>query len=145
MSIKPRKQNHLEPNPTNLDNLLISWKYYQGKKDKVGQSLSDWENENDGKHLRTFLDKIDYIQKTSYLELLKSGIISLYGKFPSPEVTDFSCPSDLNESSNWGTIQKLHQHSRVAGFLSDGFFYVVFLDKDHRFYKSGCFHKKKKG
>ena len=145
MSITPRKQKYLEPNPVNISKVLRSWKYYQGKKDKVGQSISEWENERDEKYLRAFFDKIDYIQTTPYKELIDNKIISLYGRFPPPESTDFSCPSDLEESANWGTIQKLHQYARVAGFLSNGFFYIVFLDKDHKFYKSSSFHKKKKG
>ena len=60
MSITPRKQKYLEPNPVNISKVLISWKYYQGKKDKVGQSISEWENERDEKYLRAFFDKIDY-------------------------------------------------------------------------------------
>lgn len=54
MSITPRKQKYLEPNPVNISKVLISWKYYQGKKDKVGQSISEWENERDEKYLRAF-------------------------------------------------------------------------------------------
>ena len=74
-------------------------------------------------------------------ELINKGFINLYGKFPENRKTDFSCPPDLNMTDNWGVIKKIHQHSRVAGFFKNGYFYIVFLDREHKFYKSSRFHK----
>lgn len=142
MPLQVRSSNTKTPNPVNITYIKISWIYYQGNKDKVGQSLGDWENE--AKLLYALFKQIDFIQNTPYTQLKQDKYIKLYNKFPDSTETDFHCPDGLLESDNWGTIQKLHGKSRVAGFLKDGVFYIVFLDKNHKFYYSKSYQKHRK-
>ena len=73
-------------------------------------------------------------------------LLAEYGAFPKN--TDFSIPSNIPccDELIWSRF-RLMQKVRVCGFfvtkeiakkynLSENTFYVVFLDKDHRFYKT---------
>lgn len=144
MTLQARSSNTKTPNPVGITYIKISWIHYQGKKDKVGQSLGDWENENEAKLLYALFKQIDVIQNTPYLELIQKKYLKLYNQFPDNKETDFRCPDELEKSENWGTIRKLHQESRVAGFLRGDVFYIVFLDKNHKFSYSQSHQKHRK-
>ncbi|MFQ1448692.1 hypothetical protein ACJWSG_27920, partial [Klebsiella pneumoniae] len=65
------------------------------------------------------------------------GIFTNYTRFPDAAVNDFKCPDEISVDENWGVIKNIGgQKRRVAGFLKDNVFYIVFFDKDHRFWKS---------
>lgn len=82
----------------------------------------------------------------------KSGhVFSTYGKFPSN--SDFTQPKHIPHQADWGRF-RMDWASRLCGFsvpkshdgklhLGSGkiwcsnTFYIVFIDEDHRFYKSG--------
>ncbi|MBT0969296.1 hypothetical protein KJ029_25825, partial [Salmonella enterica subsp. enterica serovar 1,4,[5],12:i:-] len=58
-------------------------------------------------------------------------------RFPVSAVTDFRCPAALSSGVNWGVVKNIDGQKRiVAGFLRDNVFYIVFFDRDHRFWKS---------
>ncbi|OFM28444.1 MULTISPECIES: hypothetical protein [Neisseria] len=139
--IQQRKTGNRTENPSSPEStsVLISWIHYKGNDKKNGQLISEWEK--DGSLLMSLFKVIDTIQSSKLQELINKGFINLYGKFPENRKTDFSCPPDLNMTDNWGVIKKIHQHSRVAGFFKNGYFYIVFLDREHKFYKSSRFHK----
>ena len=67
-------------------------------------------------------------------EAQQEKTIELYRSFP-PD-SDFKVPQYIQGEVKWGTIQDIGgQKHRVAGYMIDNVFYVVFLDKNHKFWK----------
>ena len=120
---------------------------------RAGQDFKDWSNEQ----LLKLLDKLVSYSKESlsHWENQPIGkgsghVLEVYGKFPTN--SDFEHPKHVPHQACWGRF-RLESSVRLAGFIipkdydnkqqnSSSFkfcsntFYVVFLDKDHKFYKS---------
>lgn len=104
--------------------------------DDVGQSLEDWAK-GDSKLLLGLLQKMSHISKQTAADARQDPTLTIYGEFPAPDKTDFKCPPSLKEQQNWGVIRNIGgQKARAAGFFRDNVFHVVFLDKEHKFWKS---------
>lgn len=124
-----------EPKTTEKPCVIFSFKHFKDM-DDIGQSLSNWA-ENDPGLLSGLIQKIAHISKQTVPEATQDSTLTLYGNFPGPGDTDFTCPRHLEGQRNWGVIRNIGgQKPRVAGFLQGYIFYVVFLDKHHTFYKS---------
>ncbi|OJF77338.1 MAG: hypothetical protein BKP49_02425 [Treponema sp. CETP13] len=160
-----RKESFLDSIPTeSLDNktndIVCRCKFnfsYFDNSQGVGQDFKDWTQEE----LAKLLDKLKNYCKFS-LEHWKNekigsgkhrnGILVEYGSFPVK--TDFKFPLHIPHQVIWGRF-RLEQATRLVGFTipkqyEDLFcnnkklkyrfdcntFYVVFLDKNHRFWKS---------
>ena len=124
--------------------LSFSFKYFDGSQ-KAGQDFKDW-NDNEKTKL---LDKLKEYSKENKQYWLNqrtgSGgltILEIYGAFPRN--SDFSCPIHVPDNVKWARF-RLESKVRLIGFfidetearekqLSTGNFYIVFLDKNHRFY-----------
>lgn len=114
--------------------LTFSFKYFQDQ-DGTGQSLKTWL-ETEVLLVQGLVNKLVYLSDNTLTASQQNKILTLYRQFPARNQTDFTCLAGF-ENENWGTIRKLNgQKGRAAGFLRDNVFYVVFLDKDHRFWKS---------
>lgn len=125
----------------------ISFKYFCVNQSPIGQDFSDW---TDSLRL-ALLERLAELTKYSRNEwrTRKSNGFPLlveYGKFPIN--TDFSIPKNIPDSDEiiWSRF-RIMQKVRVCGFfvtdaiakqydLSKNTFYIVFLDKYHRFYKT---------
>lgn len=120
---------------------------------EAGQAFSDL----DPQKMAMLFDKLREFSKESLdywrnQRVGKSGsVFATYGSFPSK--SDFMQPKHIPHQADWGRF-RLDWASRLCGFSVpkqfDGklhkvtgrlwcsnTFYVVFLDEDHRFYKSG--------
>ena len=62
--------------------------------------------------------------------------IKIYGEFPPKGKTDFVAPGYIDKHVAWGVIEGLGGVPRVAGYMSGNTFFIVFLDSDHKFWKS---------
>lgn len=115
--------------------ISISFKYFQDINTYPAQSLSQWEADG---MLPAMLRSLMFITQENITRLrIVHKKLSLYGNFPSKKVNEFQLPSSLNGNENWGTIRNIGgQIPRIAGFLRDNIFYIVYLDKRHKFYKS---------
>lgn len=102
-----------------------------------GQSPEQWcELANKTTLLADFVRKLVHLSDQNITVSQSEKSLTLYKGFPGKRVTDFSCPTGL-ENKNWGTIRNIGgQKARVAGFLEGNIFYPVFLDKNHVFYKA---------
>lgn len=95
-------------------------------------SLEYWTNQNIGKGI--------------------GHVLEIYGQFPKSTQTDFSEPKAIPIEAQWGRF-RLESSVRFIGFIipnelhsqahsitterfDKNTFYVVFLDKDHKFYQS---------
>lgn len=123
--------------------LSFSFKYFDNSQ-KAGQDFKDWTD----KQKQELLEKLRDYSKESKVYWLKqnSNILAIYGNFPIN--SDFEYPSHVPENSNikWARF-RMENAMRLIGFfidddiaksksLSTDIFYVVFLDKDHGFYKT---------
>jgi hypothetical protein len=87
-------------------------------------------------------EKLKNLSELSIGEATRQNLIQIYGNFPPDEKTVFQIPRfSIPADAKWGTIQNVGgQKSRAAGFLVDNIFYIVFLDRDHVFWKSELKH-----
>lgn len=124
--------------------LSFSFKYFDGNQ-QAGQDFKDW-NDNEKTKL---LDKLKEYSKENKQYWLNqrtgSGglkVLEIYSTFPIN--SDFSKPIHVPDNVKWARF-RLESKVRLIGFfidetearekqLSTDIFYVVFLDKNHRFY-----------
>jgi quinol monooxygenase YgiN len=134
-------QNTLNQNIINLG--CFNFSYF--RKIDNSQSFEDWQNEE---ILADLMDKIKEFSKKSLQESKNEKRLKLYGDFPTPDISDYVLPQDLPENGlKWGSF-RITGEKRLIGFivsdLVEGLdcsnlkntFFVVFLDKNHKFYKS---------
>ncbi len=93
-----------------------------------GQSFKDWESE---KILSNLMNRLREISSFSVTEAQQNGILKIYGDFP--KYSDFKQPKHIPIGVNWAVI-KIQGKERIAGYIVDNVFYIVFLDKDHKFW-----------
>lgn len=126
------------------EKLSFSFKYFDGNQ-QAGQDFKDW-NDNEKTKLLDKLKEYSKENKQYWLgERVGSGgltIFEIYGTFPRN--SDFSYPLHVPDNVKWARF-RLESKVRLIGFfidktearekqLSTDIFYVVFLDKNHRFY-----------
>ncbi|GEM_PF-377071 len=127
---------------------------YFDNSQEVGQDFSDWSQNE----LKKLLDKLKEYSKEplvhwSKLEIGKakyrSHILEIYEKFPTE--SDFINPTFIPDDISWARF-RLENSVRLIGFIipekyhdtihpkteerfDKNTFYIVFLDKNHLFYK----------
>ena len=124
--------------------LSFSLKYFDGSQ-KAGQDFKDW-NDNEKTKLLNKLKDYSKENKQYWLnQRVGSGslkVLEIYGTFPRN--SDFIYPIHVPDNVKWARF-RLESKVRLIGFfideteaqekqLSTDIFYVVFLDKNHRFY-----------
>lgn len=118
-----------------LPKIVFSFKDFDIKQIPPGQSHGDWQNE---KLLAYMLEKFGYVCGMDVIEAQQQKLLKIYGTFPP--MSDFEHPQHIIDGVNWAVIMNIKgQIGRVAGHIIGNVFYVVFLDKNHRFYIT---HKK---
>ena len=159
-----RKRNFLQsllelPSLDDSDNDLTSrckfnFSYFDSNQD-AGQKFSEWEH----KELYDLLGKIkEYTTKPlEYWLNQRAGgsgltVFVIYGSFPSK--SDFVHPKHVPHQAQWGRFRlgskrrlvgftipaELHKtlhktpHKKTGEFFDKNTFYVVFFDRDHKFY-----------
>ena len=138
-------QNSLNKNIINL--CCFNFTYF--RKTDNSQSFENWQKEE---ILADLMNKIKEFSKKSLQESKNEKRLKLYGDFPTTAIGDFILPKDLPENGlKWGSF-RITGEKRLIGFvvsdLIEGLdcsnlkntFFVVFLDKNHKFYKSNKKH-----
>lgn len=128
-----------------MGKLAFSFKYFDGSQE-AGQDFRDWND----KQKQELLEKLrDYSRESKkyWLNQRVGGggtkILEIYGQFPHN--TDFKYPQHIPANVRWARF-RMENAMRLVGFfvneddakeycLSTDIFFIVFLDKDHRFYK----------
>ncbi len=95
-----------------------------------GQSFDKWEEET---ILAKLMVRLREISGYTIIEAINKGILNDYKTFP--EKSDFKFPTYIHPDVNWAALV-IGGKERVAGYIEDNVFYIVFLDKDHRFWIS---------
>jgi hypothetical protein len=129
-----RRENNREERKVKeeLPKILFSFKDFDKNQIPPGQSYEDWQEEQ---LLAYMLEKFGHICELNRFEAIQNKYIKVYGDFPSN--SDFEYPKGFSDDLQWAVIMNIKgQKGRVAGHIIDNIFYVVFLDKEHRFYPS---------
>lgn len=111
--------------------ILFSFKDFDNNQCPPGQTFKEWEKEG---ILADFLTKMVELNNKNRIVACQEKCIEIYRSFPPK--SDFKAPAYIEGDVVWGTIQDVGgQKRRVAGYMIDNVFYVVFLDKNHKFWK----------
>lgn len=122
-SIKEEDQNHF----------VISFKHLDKNQ---GQTFHEWERDGIlAQALNTLSNYChDTLQNQCFTENFKS-----YGNFPPSNKTEYYFPQHVPLDAEWAAM---HVNGRqcLAGHIFRNVFYVVFLDKNHKFWISDKKH-----
>ena len=96
-----------------------------------GQSWDEWEKEG---LLALLLKRIQFVDQHSCQEAIQKQYLKPYTKVDFPPDSAFRHPKHIPEVA-W-TVMHITNHSKevVVGYIEDDIFYIVFLDKEHRFW-----------
>ncbi len=96
-----------------------------------GQTYEEWQKDE---LLAYMLTKFGYVCDYNIIEAQQAGVMTIYRNFPPN--SDFKIPRHISGDVEWAVIKDIKgQKGRVAGYVVENVFHVVFLDKNHRFYK----------
>lgn len=105
-------------------NFAVSFEYLDRNQ---GQTFEEWEEE--GLLINMLNTLRDYCQKT--IQENKGKNFKEYGSFPPK--TDFRHPKHVPKDVSWASLH-LAGKPCLGGHIVENIFYVVFLDKEHRFW-----------
>lgn len=112
-----------------VNDFLISFKYIDPNQ---GQTLEQWEKEG---ILARAIETLKNYCCSSLLSQIDKKKSTIYGSFPPKNKTDFEKPKHVPEDAQWARIH-ITGTQILAGYINRNVFNVVFLDKEHGFYKS---------
>jgi hypothetical protein len=95
-----------------------------------GQSFDLWEQE---KILALAICKLHEICNLTRLEVINKGIIKEYPQGIFPPNSEFVHPKHIPLDNAWCSIH-IQGKECIIGYFDDNIFYIVFLDKDHKFW-----------
>lgn len=115
-----------------LPKVVFSFKDFDKSQIPPGQNYEEWEKNG---YLSYLLEKLGHISELNIIEAKQEKYITEYGNFPLQ--SDFKHPRHIAPDVRWAVIKKIKgQKGRVAGHIIDNVFYIVFLDLEHKFWKT---------
>lgn len=83
------------------------------------------------------LEEFGHMCEWTIQEAQQHKKLTIYGHWPPKSVCEFRQPRHIAEDVKWAVIRSVGgQKARVVGHVIGNVFYVVFLDKNHVFWKS---------
>lgn len=111
------------------ENFKISFQYIDSTQ-KFGSSFKDWQKVG---LLSKTLEALSGYCCKPLLEQVDGDKFSIYGGFPPNDKTLFEFPLHIPEDANWARIH-ITGPAVIVGHIIADTFYVVFLDKSHKFW-----------
>lgn len=112
-----------------VGNMKFSFQYFEPSQ-KFASSFKDWQQIGLlSKTLETFCG----YSKRPLRAQIDGDKFAIYGAFPPADKTMFDFPVHIPEDAEWGRIH-INNKSVVVGHIVGDTFYVVFLDKTHKFW-----------
>ena len=105
---------------------------------KFASSFRDWQKDG---LLSKAMETLNGYCKSP---IVYNDKFTFYGDFPKPEQTMFTFPGHVAEDASWVRIH-VTGPAVVVGHIIRNTFYVVFLDKTHKFFLSGKAKQQFKG
>ncbi len=98
-----------------------------------GETFKEWDEEG---LLALLMERLKYIGQFSVQEALQNRAIKQYTKVSFPPNSHFIEPKHI-VNVTWCVIHITETSKEVVvGFIEDDVFYLIFLDKHHRFWPS---------
>lgn len=134
--VRSRKENTRNERKViqNRELITFSFKYLdQTQPSKKPETIARWEELG---LLNPLIIRLSEISQLSRDEAVNQHQIKPYGDFPPKIKTYFFHPQHVEENVEWAVIEGIGGKPRVAGFISESTFYIVFLDSEHKFWIS---------
>lgn len=111
--------------------LLFSLRHFDDTQE-CASSFDHWEEKG---HLSKMMNCIKHYsnQTIAQAQSANGNKFCIYGDFPCK--SDFTIPLNTPEDAKWARFH-VGNLLVVAGYIVQNVFYIVFLDSEHRFYKS---------
>lgn len=119
------KQNEQSDN----GDFVLSFKHLDANQ---GQTLQEWEA---GGILAQAIETLKNYCCASLISQCDNKKFTIYGEFPPKKVTEYNHPKHVPEDANWARIH-VDGKQCIIGHVNRNVFNVVFLDKEHKFWKS---------
>lgn len=97
-----------------------------------GQGFEEWQDE---KLLALAMDKLSQISNLTMSQAQSQQIIKIYTKVDFPPKSDFTYPKHVKEGVKWASFH-VQGKECIIGHVVENIFNIVFLDKDHKFWKT---------
>lgn len=110
-------------------NFKLSFQYLDTTQ-KYGSGFKDWQKAG---LLSKALETLQGYCCSPLLKQVDGDKFSIYGAFPASINTMFDYPQNVPEDANWARIH-ITGPCVVVGHIVNDTFYVVFLDKTHKFW-----------
>ena len=96
-----------------------------------GQSLKEWEELG---LLSIMSQRLQFVGQFSCQQAIQRQYLKPYTKVEFPPDSEFTMPKHIS-GVDW-TVMHITGNSKevVAGYIEEDVFYIVFLDKDHKFW-----------
>jgi hypothetical protein len=134
--VRARKENTREERKvlSNRELLTFSFKFLDETQPKgKEETIKLWEEKG---ILKVLIKRLKELSVLTRDEALTQKQVKNYGDFPPKDKTDFFHPIHVEQNVAWSVIEGIGGLPRVAGFIQESTFYVVFLDSNHRFWIS---------
>ncbi|MDR1881914.1 MAG: hypothetical protein LBR26_03925 [Prevotella sp.] len=109
-------------------NFKVSFQYIDTSQ-KFGSAFKDWQK--DGLLSKMMETLAGYCRRPLIEQVDKK--FTFYGNFPSQDKTMFKYPEHVPKDANWARIH-VTGPAIIVGHVIRDTFYVVFLDKTHKFF-----------
>ena len=110
-------------------NFKLSFQYLDTTQ-KYASSFKDWQKVG---LLSRAMDTLHGYCCSPLMEQVDGDKFTIYGSFPPKDKTKFEYPKHVPEDANWARIH-INGSSVIIGHIVNDTFYVVFLDKTHKFW-----------
>lgn len=111
------------------ENFKVSFQYLDTTQ-KFGSGFLDWQNCG---LLSKMMETLQGFCHRPLISQFDGYKFKAYDGFPQPEFTMFKCPDNIPEDAHWARIHILNKTVVIGHYVGNTFF-VVFLDKTHKFY-----------
>jgi len=112
-----------------LRNFKVSFQYLDTTQ-KYGSSFKDWQKAG---LLSKAMETLHGYCCLPLMNQVDGCKFAIYGNFPPVERTKFEYPKNVPSDANWARIH-ITGKAVIVGHIVNDTFYVVFLDKTHKFY-----------
>lgn len=110
-------------------NFNISFEDFSSSQ-KYSSSFKDWQND---RILSFMLDTLKGFCSRPLREQLDGSKFTSYGDFPDIQNTLYEKPNHIPFDAEWARIH-INGKSVIVGHIIENTFYIVFLDKSHKFW-----------
>jgi hypothetical protein len=130
--IKPKTKHSLlnkeKSSEENHGNFKVSFQYLDTTQ-AYGCGWKDWQANG---LLSKAMETLEGFCKSPLLSQIGSDKFKKYGNFPDPDKTKFDYPYHVPRDACWARIH-INGPAVLAGHIHRDTFYVVFLDRTHKF------------